>query len=467
MSETHLLLALVGTAVCCFGFFRRPKSSYELLQPRFVIPAMIWSAMFSQVFLYYFVEQEFDLYSSARELAGITSLLFLISSLLLFWVGYVLPLGARIAAPLARVESTLPINPARLRPLGAFVCIVVFTTLVVTGGPRFLGFSDASFAGSTMTAVMGPMLSMMSMLGAALVGLSWPARETRNGIDVFVGVFLIFLCCTMGMSNFSRGTGLPIIAAYAAYAIRHQKLPIKTGLFCLYLVAALGYAGMSGRGIFGHYAGVAPFLWQFVTVGTWDIPHAFETVMNANDSFTPLCVSVRGAQTTYLGQLTPLDWMLFQIPFPRVLGLHPEWTFTLTYFVGGRGSWNYTSSMFGDAYAHLGFAGCIVFFFVGIAYRFIAQLVPPLRPAGVQWSVSPYLILVFTSYFACAMGLFNSFRAWNVSFFYPIYLVVGSVMLLWFFRSGNSISQESERSSEMSHGDYRRLEYYDDQHRSY
>jgi len=440
MGFTHVLLALAGTLVCLLGFLKRPRGLYELVQPRFIVPLMIWAATFAQVFFLYLFPEPSSLYSESRYIVGTKALEYLLLCMVCFWVGYGLPLGRYVAGPLARAQSTIPINPYRLRSTGSALCILTFLVMLILGGTGFLGISTSIFVIggiNLQSAIVGPMMTVVGILGAALIGISWPDKERRTFFVVLWGLTMLFLVSTPLMASFSRGTGLPVIVAYIAYAVRLRTLPVKTGLFCVFYAGIAGYAGMSGRGVHGHYAGILPYLEQFFTDSIWSWGNAFLTAMGANDSFTPLCVSIRAVEQTYLGQFTPLDWFIFQIPIPRIFGIHPEYTMTLTYFVGGRGSWNYTATIFGDTFIHFGFAGALVFGFLGAAYRFIATLIDT-TTATATMGVNPFVILTLTSYFAMAMGLFNGFRAWVVPFFYPLYIVVFFVVLLGLFRSHQS-----------------------------
>jgi hypothetical protein len=412
MGFQHALLALLGTLICLMGFIKWPRGKFELMQPRFIVPLMIWSATFAQVFYRLLEPEPSSIYTESRDIAGMRALEYLILSMVCFWVGYVLPVGGYLARPLTRMQTSLPVSPSRLRPLGAALCVLI----------------------SFLTPIFGTFVSMVSILGAALVGFSWPDRSYRNGLHVVVGCGLLLLACTPGMASFSRGTGFPFVVAYVAYAVRQRSLPLKTGIACVLIAAIAGTTGMTGRGVHGHYAGVFPYIGHFFTDGLWSWAYILDVVMGANDSFTTLCVSIRAVGAVNLGQFTPVEWFIFQIPIPRIFGIHPEWNFTLTYFVGGRGAWNYTSGMFGDTYVHFGMFGSMLFAVLGVAYRFIATLNPAQPDTVRSQGINPYLILTLTSYYATAMGLFNAFRTWVVPFFYPLYLTIAAVIILWMVR---------------------------------
>ncbi|GIW75867.1 MAG: hypothetical protein KatS3mg104_0930 [Phycisphaerae bacterium] len=55
------------------------------------------------------------------------------------------------------------------------------------------------------------------------------------------------------------------------------------------------------------------------------------------------------------------------------------------------------------------------------------------REKYISGIFSIYTILLFTSYYAMMVGLFNNFRTWTSAFFYPTYLVVGFNLLRHWF----------------------------------
>lgn len=444
MAYQTVLLAWVNTLICCLGLLKRPRSGYELFRPRFAVPALLWLTMVVPVFLYAFVQvdSELDKVTSSREQAQVAAMQFFAACMLLFWLGYWLPLGRAIAAPLTSVSLDFRVNPRPFRRLTYIAGLGTAVGLVVVVGSQLWGgaASHRNLDGSVITVLIGRALQLSSPLLGAMVGLSWPVKGERHPLNVTALVLVLFTASVPLMMTFSRGTGLPVLVAVIAYTFRTKRLHVWTCLALVVWLSVASHAGIHGRSVHGHYAGLLPYLHFLVSESIWSVGASFLNLLLASDFFTPLCVSIHAEQLEHLGRLSPVDWLKFQLPVPRGLGVHPDWTFTLTYYLGGRGSWNYTCGIFGDAYIHLGpVFGAAMFAVVGVFYRFVDRLAfgqeqGELPGQGERNTISAHSVLVLLSYFAMIYGVFNNFRSWVTLSALATYFMLALVSLRFFLQ---------------------------------
>lgn len=431
----QLGLALLGTLVCLFGFLSRPRSGYELLRPHFVIPGIIWISTFWHAMSYWAIGPVYDVLNqdAYRATFGVQAQLFIILCLLCFWVGYALPLGYRIGGWVSPLYYGFSLHSGKFRPMGLAIAVGVFLLLLAMGGPAALnaswnlgGFVDVPFlrAGN-----LGIVIYVLIVLGAGLIGIGWPLKARHDPIGVAVSILGLLMLSAPFMANFSRGTGLAFVVALAAYCLRHRRLPVMGTIIVVVWVLLCGHAGLTGRGIYGHRGGVLPYLWHLLTYSTLAGFDIFRVGTSAGDAYTVTSTVMAGVATTDLHALGPFEWLFFQIPVPRIFGLHREWTVDVTLFLGGTGAWNYTTSIFGDVFIHYRWFGALPFVFVGVMYRMVDFLAFRLTAAAPHL-LNPFVLFLATSYLAMFMGIFNSFRAWNVAFFYPLYLLAICLVLV-------------------------------------
>jgi hypothetical protein len=432
----------LGTLICLLGFVKWPKSTFELLRPRFVVPACIWMATFSQVIVCATIDSDYDVYAMSRDQFGAIALRYICLCLLLFWAGYVLPLGKWAAKPLLAIQGTLPINGKLLYKiavalvLGGVFLFFIFSGTSCLGIPGLEGGSFISATDSTASSV-STIIGACSMLGAALVGLSWPEKENRTWLGTLARLALIFLACTSGMCHFSRGSGLPALSAAAAFAVRFRRLSFGF-IAALVWVALCAHAGLVGRGFYGHLGGLFPYLSFLVGTSIFGGRELISVFLGASDAYTSLCVAMNANTTTDCHLLTPINWLIFQIPLPRAFGFFPEWTVDYTYFLGGQGNWGYTVSMFGDSFGELGWAGCLVFLVWGVVFKAIDRLSFTSNVDPSDRSIQPYMMIAFISYLGLEMGLFNTNRSMVVALFFPIYAIVALMFLTRIFMGGSA-----------------------------
>lgn len=432
------IILVFGTCICMLGFLSRPRSTFELLRPMYVVPALIWGVTFFQAIQYQFVPESWStIYSDAREKFGGWALIYTICCVLAFFLGFLFPLGKRLARPLVRIEFGFSIRPESILHIGFALGIILNLAILALVGPAVYGFGPTwGFFGidSAMGAKIGPAVIVLVGVGAACVGIGFPMRGQRGLHHWLEALVALFLLSVPYMSAFSRGSGFPVLVAVVARIVQTRRLRWMPLILALLWVGMAGHAGLAGRGLHGHYAGVWPYVKYLVTdsLFEWDLGGGAEGTVGY-DAYTPLCVTFTAIDKLPMGQLTLWEWLRLQIPIPRIPGIHPEWTFTLTYYVGGFGSWGYTSGMLGDTFGHFKWWGVIPFFVLGICYRVIDLLCFGERGKYVNGVLSIYTILLFTSYYAMLVGLFNNFRTWTSAFFYPTYLVLGFTLLRHWF----------------------------------
>ena len=423
---SHILLALLGTAVCGFGFLKRPKSMFELMGPRFVIPFAFWAATFGAFFYYCYTGRALDrhLYKATDQIGN--CLIYSTLCMLMFWCGFVLPLGRIVAGPFQGLRVDVRGGDRdKVRHAGYALATAQLLFLLAVIGPRLFDSAWPSYSLPFVRKVtqIGVLNHALTFCGATLIGLGWPTRERRNPVHIFLCLFFLLVTSFGYMSAFSRGAGLPMAVAMIAYAIRNRSLKWWLLLLVGMWVIICGDAGLFGRFEHGHYGGVLPFLKQVFTQSIFRWDRLLMSTVYVNDSFTRLCVAIQASSDMDMHTLSPLKWFLFQVPVPRVFGFHPRFDVSLTRFVGGHGAWGYTMTMMGDTYMHFGFLGAMTFLIPGVVYRALNHLTIGAGATGPE-SFNPYFLVLVTSYLAWMMGLFNTYRAWVVASSYPFYMIL-------------------------------------------
>lgn len=439
--------ALLGTLLCFLGFLRKPRESFEYLAPRFVVPLLIWIASVGD-FLYYALNNQAYQYESMIVGNGSVALAFMVCCLAGFWLGFWLPIGKWIARMLTPLHGDLLL--AEKLPLQVAVgCTLLLTLLVVAvSGGAFIDarvFSGRSLLAPNMAVRFLPVMGLMLMtVGALCVGLAWP-RKGPWSMQLFL-LFLLILLASPNMAKFSRGSGLSFMIAAVGYSMRHRRLnPLGLtlgGLACVFGA----HAGLGGRSIYGHYAGVIPFLTYAITDVFDGLLDSLTVVFSAVGKFTVTSVVVGSADDAAIRSSPWWKWIWFQFPIPRLLGLGPgDVGLSVKHVIGGVGSRGYTPSMFGDAWGHMRWMGLFAFSFVGICYRAIEALAfRPLVYSPKALNLSIFLIP--PSYMALMLGFHNTYRGWIVAFFYPGYMIFALAVLIqltqgrsWFLKVNPSL----------------------------
>ncbi|GIW75865.1 MAG: hypothetical protein KatS3mg104_0928 [Phycisphaerae bacterium] len=184
MSSYVPLFIIVGTLICMTGLLWRPRSTFELLRPIYVVPALIWGVTFFQAIQYEFVPESWStIYSDAREKSASWALIYTTGCVLAFFLGFLLPVGKRLARPLARIEFGFNIHPESVLHIGLTLGVILNLAILGLVGPVVYGFGPAwGFFGidSAMGAKIGPAVIVLVGVGAACVGIGFPMKGSKR-----------------------------------------------------------------------------------------------------------------------------------------------------------------------------------------------------------------------------------------------------------------------------------------------
>jgi len=433
----QIVIAMIGMPLCFLGFLRKPKESFELMAPRIAVPMLFLLSWYCDFFYWAFFGGEYQ-YEGRLLASGTKSLLFLTTCLIGFWIGFVLPYGSKIARRSTLLHTEIPLPETGLY-LGSWIMAgaILGIALVFTGG----AFIDQRrFSGNTLYGThlrwIAVLVQLFMAVGGMLVGMAWPARGQwgRRAI-LFV---LLLVIGSPNFAKFSRGAGLVFALAAVAFAIRHRRFNVVGLVGAAILCGVLANAGLTGRSIYGHYAGVVPFL-----------EHASHTVLEGVENTPAMVFSAVGKWSVTsvvidasYGNIHPSPWWKwtwFQVPLPRMvtapLGLSPRGVgLSIKHEIGGIYSRGYTPSMFGDAWGHFGWMGFLAFIPIGIICRFVEALA--IRPTvGGTATLNVGAMLVPTTYMALMLGFHNTYRAFVVAFFYPLYMLLILLVIGKIFQS--------------------------------
>jgi hypothetical protein len=434
-------ILVIGTVVALLGFLKWPRSSYELIHPRFVVPGIIWLATFGQALLRDSAKEDLGrLYESARIEYGNASLWYVILAMLCFFLGMAIPVGRWISEPFAKLETQIQVNPQRLRKvgwMGTWGLLVFFTVMV---GPRALGFTHIGPLvpmSESLAKFVAIILAVGAVFNAVMLGVSWPEPGMRS-VLTYAGMFMgLFINSMYTMPIMSRGVGLPVFVAAMAYSIRVRRFRLIVMVPAVLWVALCAHAGLLGRSLYGRQSDVITYLSVLLQYSISDPLAVLRSGAGLNDCFTSLAMSMKAITRADVRPLTQVDWLIFQLPIPHWFSFMPDWTLDLTLYIGGYGTWGYTVGMLGDTFIHWGWFGPLWFILVGIAYRFISELVfspHALRSGGI----SIYSLVLFSGYYAIGSGVFNTYRAWVTGFTIPTVLVVLFLLLRKLFANPTS-----------------------------
>ncbi|HEY7087809.1 MAG TPA: hypothetical protein VH518_06940, partial [Tepidisphaeraceae bacterium] len=421
---------LVGTAVALLGFVRWPRSSYELIHPRFVVPGIIWLATFGQAMFRSPETWRAEFYEAARIEYGNASLWYTILAILCFFLGLIMPFGRWMSQPFVHLETQFRVDPVRIRKIAWIGTWSLFAFFFLVAGPRALGISSAGALipiSPSLVRFATIILSVGSVFNAVMLGVSWPEPGQRTAVTYVMMIVGLFVNSMYTMPVFSRGAGLAVFVAAMAYSIRVRRFRLIVMIPAILWVALCAYTGLVGRGIHGRDSDVPTFISTLVTYGLEDPVSVLRSGCGLNDSFTALAMSMKAITRADVRPLTKLDWLIFQLPIPHWWDWLPTWTLDLTLYIGGYGSWGYTVGILGDTYIHWGWWGPLWFVPIGILYRLVADLsfnAAGVREGGVrEGGISAYSLLLFSGYWAIGMGVFNTYRAFVVGFILPATLI--------------------------------------------
>lgn len=428
MNALVALYTFLGIALALLGFRRRPKVAGELVFPRFIIPLLFFIFGILPAAYYYYIDPPNQTYSIFRIAHQETAMAYICLCMVMFWVGF--RIRFRLHA-LERLIADISFRfnfPATQR---AGIIIVTLTSVYMFslyGAKLWSGYNDLDLTGA-LGYITKYVIPPVNVLAAIAYGFGWPEKgEPRRSVVALGAIYVLVLCSIPSVAGFSRGSGLYPILMVLGYVGRFRRIPWFSFILSTFFVIYCSQVGLHGRGIYGHGGGVLNFLTEFRSGAEFDFTSASERIMSG-EALTPLSVVMAAGQAhSDLQPLSPMQWIIFQIPVPHVFGLFGTYTLDPTIFVGGAGEWGYTASMFGDTFAHFGWAGCIAFVYMGILYRTLEELVD-FYDSRHSRSTLAFLMLP-VAYYSFLLGTFNTFRAWNSSFVFGIGILL---LILWFY----------------------------------
>src|SRR5262245_47397684 len=168
---------LVGTIVAFLGFVKWPKSSYELIHPRFVVPGVIWLATFGQAMFRARDTYRAEFYEAARTEYGDAALWYTIFSILAFYFGLILPFGQWLSQPFVHLETQFKVEPVKIRKIGWIGTWTLFAFFFLVAGPRALGISSVGAIvplPPNFIKLATIVLTVGSVFNSVMLGVSWP-----------------------------------------------------------------------------------------------------------------------------------------------------------------------------------------------------------------------------------------------------------------------------------------------------
>lgn len=429
----QILIAMTGVAICLLGFLRYPHEKFELIAPRFVIPGLFCVGIYGD-FFYWALHDDPYQYEEFLYLSGTTSLIFTTLCLIGFWLGFILPIG-RKAAQKIDVLHTEILVPDRLlyKFSGIVAATITLIALAVTGGAYIdvRLFSGASLF-TKQASILSVMVQMLMVIGALAVGMAWPERSNW-GRRLALFLFLLLIAAP-NFAKFSRGAGLTFLICAFAFSIRYRRFN-WIGLSLAAIACVVGAnAGLTGRLVYGHYAGVIPFLEHVILTLDDHFAHSLDMVFSAVGKWSVTSVVVTASEG-HIYQSPWWKWIWFQTPLPRPFtapfGLTPTGVgLSVKHYIGGVESRGYTPSLFGDAYGHMHYWGFVMFIPIGIIGRFVESLSIRPKIAHNVDSLNLSAMLLPVLYMALLLGFHNTYRSFVVAFSYPFYMLIFAVFVL-------------------------------------
>lgn len=437
LTSLQWTLLLIGTLLTAAGFIDRPRAWVDLIRPRFIVPLIFWTGTFYSCFSYVKADvADPDGFTYYRRDYGTEALLYLVLCLGVFWLGYLVPWLERRIRTITTLENPLFLVPVyQIRMFSLFVALAAAGMLVYSLG--FAVLQNASgliplWIGSGFKGyLVGQVVPLAGWVSALCLGLSWPDRQERSSNFYLLALAIMFFDSMYSMAFFSRGAGLVPPLVVLGFMLRHHRIPWISAIMAIFWAVLCAHAALSGRAFYGHFGGVLPFLSHFFT-SMFEWSEAGASATRAMDGYTPLTVTMSAINNAIdLHPLTPAQWLIFQIPIPsffaKFLPFYPEWTFDITYAIGGVGTWGYTTAIYGDTFGHFSWFGCLTFFPVGMFYRGVNGFFT----RKLQSHANLLVLALPTSYVAFAIGNFNTYRSWVSQLFFPI---VGLIVIAWLIR---------------------------------
>ncbi len=446
-NSEQLYLAVLGTLVCLLGFLRKPTSTFDLSRPRFVVPFVIWMATFYQVLWRYLAgpHQLASRYGQYRQQFGSQAEMYIILCLLAFWIGYFTLRFDKLGDRLWRASQIRLVEDSRLMSWSFWLAMVVAATTVVIIGPGNLWSNSGNGAAlseswlhfASLVKVLAVFRKYINTLlvvaSAAILGLTWPTKDRRDAAHYIIAAAVLAMDSLPYAVGFSRGAGLPVVVAIAAYAYKQRRIPwIATIAGAVWTILVMNVA-LAGRSNFGHFAGLYPWGEQLASTASEVLRGNFSpmitTVNTLIDALTPTSVCMAGLSAGHaMGRLSTANWLIFQAPFPHFILPTVKYTIEPTRFLGGAGSWGYTPSVFGETWIEFRWMGAVAFAFMGMSYRFIDRLSGGGGNHGAH-SAGIFVLMLPISYIALYLGLFLDFRAWWALTIFGFYLLAGGAYL--------------------------------------
>lgn len=424
MNTDLALWSLVVTALCLLGFWSRPQSFYELLMPRFVVPATIWLSTVMNAILW--DKAGLPVINRAYEENAGRAMMYVAFCLVAFWVGYLTPIGRSIG-------RRAPYMPVDLRKHSTVFLFGSFVLLAVQQvGPTLLKFIPA------LAGVIAIFIRVGSFGSAALLGLYLGSRPKLNVFHYIMAAVVLSMSMMPLMDRFSRGSGLPAVIAVIAFSYMRRRVNMAPIVLAVLFMMYCGVQGLRGRAEHGHYAGRVKYL-EFLVTSPPPPEALLQGARLVHDTIAPTSVGILArdepracTRTTSVGV-----WLLNCIPIPRAFGLPAYTTHFGSYIAGREIGWGYTASMFGDTRHHLGVFGAYAFLVVGIYYRAVESAA--FRTFGGRDFTSEwYSFLCIVSYYALMIGLYNTFRAWFTMCAFGVYAIIALLVIRSFLGASST-----------------------------
>ncbi|MEM1447408.1 MAG: hypothetical protein AAGF84_15220 [Planctomycetota bacterium] len=405
------------TGLCLLGLWHRPRTLYEALAPRFVVPAIIWLATVANVIIR--TEVSLPTVTRAFELHAVAAMQYVALCLLVFWAGYALPVGSAIG-------GRAPYMPVDLRKHSTVFLAGCIALLIVQGiGGLLIQFIPP------IRGLMSVFLRVAPFGSAVLLGLYLGSKPRIGFFHLLLSAVILLVAMYPLMGRFSRGVGLPVLIALMAFSYMRRTVYIVPTLLAGFVLVYCGVQGLAGRSVHGHYGGAAAYL-EFLITSPPSASQLLSGTRLIHDSVSPTCVAMlaREEPASHTGTMSVADWLLNCIPVPRAFGL-PDYTMSLGSFIAGRRiGWGYTSGMFGDTVHHLGWWGALFFLGVGAFYRAV-EGASFRKFGGPYFTTEWYSFLCILSYYALTLGMYNTVRTWLTLCVFGVYALIG----LMFFKA--------------------------------
>lgn len=453
----------LGTLLCSLGLIKRRLRTLDLIRPGVVIPGMIWAS----VFLPYIVGKNYDDRNwTWREYAEVKAMGFACLCMVFFWIGMWLPFGRQMSRPFYGKRIGFAVEPERYRLHAFLLCCIPLGVSLLWSGPGIfdarLGFTGiAPYVPARVTRAVTVLVDLSTTVGAFAIGFTWPSRNSLTPARLMLHVLGLLCCLQVYMAGFSRGAAVTLVLAFVAMSLRFRKVNLWLAALLAVLVFSMTYTSLQGRHFFRgegsesgvHYqAGSVRYIEYFFTDGLWAWPDNVTTTVYGLEQLTPMSVTIGGVESHDINQMSKPAWLVHALPLPRWIGVIPEWTTDPTLITGGayQHPFSYTITIFGDLFAHWGWAGAVFFAILGVVYRFVDELVMNADPVGFgasdrygvnlqSYYLSFYPLFAGLVYAAMIRGMFNNFRSWVVLTTYSLALLLLAMLVTKFYTPASHV----------------------------